>query len=212
MRSGIEQAREHDGAALTGDAGDSLGVVPQISSAIVPSPGVVDYSGVGAHRDGDAHIASGGGLRVYAISILLVAVVIAAVVLFAARKTGSIRAGVAYLAGDYVYAHPNGPVIESSSAKGIGTTKVSFTNLSGKPVRVVGYNNRCSCLRFVGLPLELGPRATGELLVEARLADEAHDVSVEFATDEPGQGWVHVDVEVPAARIDSESATPRTGS
>lgn len=120
---------------------------------------------------------------------------ISIIILWSAWSTGSFGAGLAYLRGDNVYAAPSIVTVPGDSSEG---HSVQLTNLTGKPLRILGCNAACSCVHVSGLPLDLLPKQTKSVLVQASSAT-SKDVPVVYLTDRTDQPWVRTDVRVIAA-------------
>ncbi len=137
------------------------------------------------------------------------------VFVWAISKTGSTSAGLAFLRGDSVYAIAGGPIgVDSTARNTAGSTTITFCNLSRKPIRIVGYDNPCSCVKIEGLPLTVAPGKRRQVTAKARLpaqggqADQPlqsipieKNLSLKFLTDIATQSWLWVDIEIRQGNI-----------
>jgi hypothetical protein len=129
--------------------------------------------------------------------------------LWAVSVAGSLLGGIAFLTGSSVYGVAERPISdEPESNDGTGSTTISFVNLSNKSLKIVGYNNPCSCVKIRGLPLELSPRGKGEIVARAQVSKHTNGAGqpinpvplgaykIKFLTTDPDQKWVWVDVKI----------------
>jgi hypothetical protein len=130
------------------------------------------------------------------IAAVLSAGILGLVFAWAVYKTGSPGAAYAYLRGNSVYVSESNLTV---SGQGSESRPVTFSNLSDKTIRILGYNALCSCVRVSGLPLDLGPQQSGSVTIRAE-SSETRDVPVVFMTDEAQQATVRIDVKVIAAK------------
>ncbi|MBX3413348.1 MAG: hypothetical protein KF708_11715 [Pirellulales bacterium] len=137
-------------------------------------------------------------LKLLGIPSLVAISLVAGVCLWAAQKTGSMRAGLAYLRGDRLFAAATGPIQwngDTATRQASGTIEIA--NFSDEAIRIVGYNNPCLCVRIVGLPLVIRPHERVTLVVEGKAGSEERTASVEFLTDDAVQPRVPVNVVIP---------------
>jgi hypothetical protein len=129
----------------------------------------------------------GGKYFPYFLAIAAAIAISSLVVAWASVRTGSIAAGVALLRGDSIFASVSQrPLVEKES--GTGSFTASFTNMSDEVLRIVGYNNPCSCFSVISLPLELPPHESKSVeikIIAARL--QGDDIPVYFLSDCPSQ-------------------------
>jgi hypothetical protein len=151
-------------------------------------------AGFESAHDGDRKVLPVGRRVATAVvkSVICVAAILSTVVVWATWKTGSIGAARAYLAGEHVYVSPSTITV---SAQASDRQVVAFQNLADKPVRIVGYNASCSCVRVGGLPLIVEPHGIGRVPISGA-ADQSQDVPTVFITDDPNQALVPVVVKV----------------
>ncbi len=173
--------------------------VPSSDAAVIASdrelPGVGNGSpsAVPEPHAGSSEVAGRGG-RAAAITVLIVALLLACIIGVAASRAGSLKAGFAYLAGHRVFAAPR---VLQVSGGGAESEALVFRNLSDRPVRVVGYNATCSCVRVAGLPATIAPRGSAQLDVRA-VSSESLEVPTVFLTDNADDARIAIRVNVVA--------------
>jgi hypothetical protein len=135
-----------------------------------------------------------GLLKACLTAALLACIVVAVAISWAVYRTGSIRAGLAYLAGQEIYASPR-----SLAVPGEGDVQsVTLSNLSGDPIQIIGYNAQCSCVELPELPVALAPWETRKLAIRA-VSEVTLDVPVVLITDR-AETTLRIDVKVVASQ------------
>jgi hypothetical protein len=130
--------------------------------------------------------------RLVAISLLLAVGVLTSVVSWAALRTGSVRAGIAYLAGDDFYLSAHTLTVSGS---GLDVRQVEVVNLSDQPIRILGYNAQCTCVSVSGCPARLGKLESSKFTIRA-VSATTQVVPVVFISDHPSNPPMRVDVTV----------------
>jgi hypothetical protein len=118
-----------------------------------------------------------GFLKAVSTSLVLAALVVAAVVSWSTYMTGSVRAGIAYLNGARIYVSPRSVSVLGDAAN---AKVLTVTNLSGEPVQVIGYN---------------ATRESKQMRLLARSATD-NVMPVIIITDGPDEAALHIDVRV----------------
>lgn len=89
----------------------------------------------------------------------------------AVYKFGSVAASVQYLNGERLLIDPQvadlGPLVTGESRR----FAITISNLSDRPVRIVGGNADCSCIRISGLPVNIPGGDSGSVRVDAVAVD-----------------------------------------
>lgn len=135
-----------------------------------------------------------GNIPTYGLVIACASALAGTVLIWASTRTGSFASGLALLRGDSIYASANDPIVIDTNSE-TGSVTVDFNNLSDQAVRIVGYNNPCSCFKVAGLPLEVPPHETKTSVIKikgSRLQDDK--VPVNFLTDCPSQQSISLDL------------------
>jgi len=137
---------------------------------------------------------NGGPLKIWVISVGVAVAVLSLVVSWAAYRTGSLGAGLALLAGQTFHCNPSQLRVSGS---GRDQQLVMVRNLSSKPVKILGYNEQCSCIKILGLPVSFDSHETKNLLVFA-VSSTSRKIPVILLTDQPDQAVLRIDVTVVA--------------
>jgi hypothetical protein len=128
------------------------------------------------------------------ISVGVAVAVLSLVVSWAAYRTGSLGAGLALLGGQTFYCNPSQLRVLGS---GRDQQLVMVRNLSSKPVKILGYNEQCSCVNILGLPVSFDSHETKNLVVSA-VSSTSRKIPVILLTDQPDQAALRIDVTVVA--------------
>jgi hypothetical protein len=133
-----------------------------------------------------------GFAKALLIAVFVACGAIAVTLEWAAHRTGSLEAGIAYLSGAGLYC---GPQTIEIAGDGVQRKEVTLRNLSPVPISILGYNAQCSCVSVLGLPMRIEP---GQMRKASLLASSgnAKTVAVIFITDPPQATFSRVDVRV----------------
>jgi len=115
---------------------------------------------------------------------------------WALYRFGSIRFGLAYLAGE--------PLAVNSRNISLGTIErfstheapVTITNLSNHTLKVLGSRSTCSCTIAKGLPLTIPPGGKQQIMLQVRpiKADPQLDQTVQLYFDQPSMPTIGIRV------------------
>jgi hypothetical protein len=142
----------------------------------------------------------------YALGIAVAAAIAVFVLIWAAARTASLSAGIALLRGDSIHAFAEGPIVlDSNSASPTGSTMLMFHNLSGEHVRIVGYDNPCSCFSISNLPIEIFPneRKSVPVHVSGAKLNGRNDVTIVFLTDCENQRRIPLQLSIQQTTADA---------
>lgn len=128
---------------------------------------------------------------------LLIAVAIALATLW----FGSLDAAKQYFGGDRLLVSPVAASFPPGRLGERREIRFRVSNLTRDPVRILGAEPSCTCLSGGGLPLEVAPGQTDELVVEVHLTSvlAGRRQSVKFFTDCPRKPLLAVTV---SGRVD----------
>lgn len=126
------------------------------------------------------------------IALLLVIAILGIILSWASYRSGSVARGIAFLAGNNVYFSSKNLTVSGKGGEG---ELLRVSNLSEEKLRILGYNAECSCVKISGLPIELGPLESKQLVVAA-VSDSDKKVGVSFITDGADQDFARIQVTV----------------
>ena len=113
-------------------------------------------------------------------------------------RFGSVAAGIDYLAGKRILAEASERDFGVVPVGGEATARFRMSNLTGRPVVVLGGKTSCTCAMVTGLPLTIPPRGGADLtvVVRDRPGQGAHEVAenILLYTDSPDQPSVDLKV------------------
>jgi hypothetical protein len=98
--------------------------------------------------------------------ILIGGLIFATVILLCTWRLGSLPLALAYIEGERFVVSPIEIDLGECDSKTHHVAQFVLTNLTTKPIRIVGSKEGCNCLRLDELPITVGPRENQDISIQ----------------------------------------------